>query len=124
MQCPKCDADMEDVEIYEVVIQRCTSCAGLFFDRTKHEYLKSLEDVEDIDTGDPEMGRVFNKKGDIFCPECASPMIKMVVSDQPHIWYESCGKCFAVFFDAGEFTDYVEKDMFDYVKRLFSKERR
>lgn len=123
MQCPKCDAEMEELEIHKVTVQRCTSCAGLFFDRSKHEYLKHLEDVEGIDKGDAEMGKVFNKKGDIFCPECSAPMIKMVVADQPHIWYESCSKCFAVFFDAGEFADYVEKDIFDLFKSIFAEER-
>jgi Zn-finger nucleic acid-binding protein len=124
MHCPKCNSDMEDLEIYEVIIKRCTVCKGLFFDRSKHEYLKNLEDVEEIDTGNPEVGKAFNKKKDIHCPECASPMINMVVADQPHIWYESCSHCFSVFFDAGEFSDYVEKDIFDYFKGAFSKERK
>ena len=115
---------MEDVEIYEVIIQRCTLCKGMFFDRAKHEYLKDLEDVDEIDTGDPDIGKAFNKKDDIHCPECFSPMIKMVVADQHHIWYEKCSKCYGVFFDAGEFSDYVEKDIFDFLKGVFAKERK
>ena len=124
MQCPKCKSDMDDLEIYEVIIKRCTDCAGLFFDRSKHEYLKDLKDAEEIDVGDPDIGKAFNKKDNIHCPECSAPMIKMVVPDQPHIWYESCSKCFAVFFDAGEFRDYVEKDVFDYIKDLLTPERK
>lgn len=123
MQCPKCKSEMEDLEIYEVIVQRCTLCKGLFFDRSKHEYLKDLEDVDDIDVGDADIGKAFNKMDDIYCPACSAPMIKMVVPDQPHIWYESCSDCFAVFFDAGEFRDYVEKDLFDWIKRLFNRER-
>ena len=46
MQCPKCKSDMEDVEVYEVIVQRCTACKGMFFDRSKHEYLKEKEDAE------------------------------------------------------------------------------
>ena len=124
MQCPKCKSDMEDVEIYEVIIQRCTLCKGMFFDRAKHEYLKDLEDADEIDTGDPDIGKAFNKKDDIHCPECFSPMIKMVVADQHHIWYEKCSKCYGVFFDAGEFSDYVEKDIFDFLKGVFAKGRK
>ena len=123
MQCPKCKSSMEDVEIYEVLVQRCTACKGLFFERSRHEYLKDLEDAEDIDTGDPAIGKEFNKLEDIFCPACFAPMLKMVVADQPHIWYESCSDCFGVFFDAGEFTDYVEKDIFGYLKSFFSVKR-
>ncbi len=124
MQCPKCDAEMEDVEIYEVIVKRCTSCKGLLFDRAKHEYLKQQDDSGEIDTGDEEFGKVFDKKDDIFCPDCSAPMIKMVVADQPHIHYESCSKCFSAFFDAGEFKDYVEKDIISFFKDLMAKERK
>ena len=124
MQCPKCNSDMEDVEIYKVIIKRCTLCEGMFFDRSKHEYLKDLEDAEDIDTGDPDVGKAFNKRDNIHCPDCSAPMLKMVVADQPHIWYESCSECFGVFFDAGEFRDYVDKDVVDFIKGLFSPERK
>lgn len=114
---------MEDLEIYEVIIQRCALCRGLFLDRSKHEYLRDLKDAEEIDTGDPEIGKAFNKLENISCPACFAPMIKMVVADQHHIWYESCSKCFAVFFDAGEFRDYVEKDLFDIIKSMLTPER-
>ena len=124
MECPKCAAEMEDVEIYEVIIKRCTSCKGLWFDRTKHEFLRQEKDSAEIDSGDTKFGKIFNKKGDIFCPGCSAPMIKMVVADQPHIHYESCSRCFAAFFDAGEFKDYVEKDIFDVVKDFMAKERK
>ena len=123
MQCPKCNSDMEDLEIYDVIIKRCTLCKGLWFDRTKHEFLKDEKDSGDIDTGDKNIGRAFDKKDDIYCPGCSAPMIKMVVADQPHIHYESCSKCFSAFFDAGEFKDYVEKDIFSFFKDLMAKER-
>jgi len=124
MQCPKCTSEMEDLEIYEVVIKRCKICGGLLFDRSKHEYLKGMKDAGDIDTGDADIGKAFNKRDTIFCPDCSAPMIKMVVADQPHIWYESCSKCYAVFFDAGEFRDYMNKDITSYIKDLFAPERK
>lgn len=124
MQCPKCKSAMEDVEIYEVIVERCTGCKGLWFDRSKHEYLKKMGDAGDIDTGDPGEGKVHNEQGNILCPGCFAPMIRMVVADQPHIWYESCSKCFSVFFDAGEFRDYLEKDFISYIKDLFTAERK
>ena len=123
MQCPKCKSDMEDLEVYDVTIKRCTLCKGLWFDRTKHEFLKEEKDSGDIDSGDKNIGKAFDHKDDIYCPDCSAPMIKMVVADQPHIHYESCSKCFSVFFDAGEFKDYVEKDIFDIFKDLMAKER-
>lgn len=122
MECPKCNADMEDVEIHEVTVKRCTSCNGLWFDKFKHVFLKDIgEDPNKIDTGDEEFGQIFDRKRNIFCPECAAPMITAVVAEQPHIHYESCSKCFSVFFDAGEFKDYVKKDLFDFFKDIVAR---
>ena len=123
MQCPKCTHEMEDIEIHDVIVKRCTLCKGLWFDRTKHEFLREQKDAGEIDSGDKDIGKAFDQMEDYLCPDCSAPMIKMVVADQPHIHYESCSKCFSVFFDAGEFKDFVEKDIFDLFKDLMAKER-
>jgi Zn-finger nucleic acid-binding protein len=124
MQCPKCNAEMEEVYISGLTVQRCTDCFGLWFDRFKHEYLKADEDASDIDVGDPKTGKSYDKLDRVFCPDCQAPMIRMVDAAQPHLHYESCSKCFSVFFDAGEFRDYVEKDIIDFFKDLFARERK
>jgi Zn-finger nucleic acid-binding protein len=124
MQCPKCNGEMEDVYISGLTVKRCTGCLGLWFDRFKHEYLKQDEDAAEIDVGDPGIGKSYDEIDAIFCPDCQAPMIKMVDAEQPHIHYESCSKCFSVFFDAGEFRDYVEKDIVDFFKDLFARERK
>lgn len=124
MLCPKCNSKMEGLQIHDVDIKRCTYCLGLWFERSKHEYLRELDGSIEIDIGNKQTGKAFNKIEDIFCPECAAPMIKMVVADQPHIHYESCSGCFSVFFDAGEFTDYVDKNIFDFFKDILATERK
>jgi hypothetical protein len=96
----------------------------LWFDRSKHEVLRAIAGSEKIDIGDREVGRRYNEMGEISCPQCHSTMIRMVVPDQHHIWYESCGSCAGVFFDAGEFRDYKDKTFFDYIRDLLTPERR
>ncbi len=123
MQCPKCKSDMEEVEIDKVDVKRCSLCKGLWFDRKKHEFLREQKNAAGIDIGDKNIGKAFDKIDDIFCPDCFAPMIKMVVADQQHIHYESCSKCYSVFFDAGEFKDYLNKNIIDFFKDLFAKER-
>ena len=123
MQCPKCDAQFEEVEFDRIEVHRCIGCGGIWFDHAKHEYLKTVDGSEVIDSGDPEVGRRYNEKRTLNCPGCAAPMIRMVDPDQPHIWYEACSRCFGVFFDAGEFRDYKEKTVLDFVRDLFTPER-
>lgn len=124
MECPKCGHPMEPVAFGDVEVDRCTLCKGLWFDLLEHEQLKEMPGSEVIDCGDPEVGAVFNRDDRIRCPRCAGPMIRMVDPQQPHIWYESCGVCFGVYFDAGEFTDYKRHTLADFFRRLRARERR
>jgi uncharacterized protein len=124
MDCPKCGHAMEAVVFGDVEVDRCTLCKGLWFDPLEHEELKAMPGSESIDCGDPEVGAVFNRDDRIRCPRCGGPMIRMVDPTQPHIWYESCGVCFGVFFDAGEFTDYKRHTLADVFRRLRARERR
>ncbi|KPJ52362.1 MAG: hypothetical protein AMS16_06440 [Planctomycetes bacterium DG_58] len=124
MECPKCGADMEKVTYQEIQVDRCTRCKGIWFDMLEAEQLKRLKGSEDIDTGDPKLGKVFSKVEKINCPVCHTQMIRMVDLDQPHIWYEACTVCYGLFFDAGEFRDYKEETVLDFFKDLFTEERR
>lgn len=124
MDCPKCSRAMEKVGYQTIEVDRCTGCKGIWFDMLEQEHLKGMKGSEGIDTGDPEVGKKYNKVERIQCPLCHTPMIRMVDRDQPHIWYESCTRCFGVFFDAGEFKDYKEHTVLDYLRDLVARERK
>ncbi|MGR8950172.1 MAG: zf-TFIIB domain-containing protein [Gammaproteobacteria bacterium] len=124
MNCPKCKERFEDVEFAGVVVQRCVACRGIWFDHAKQVYLKDIDGSESIDIGEAKVGKKNNQIANYNCPDCANPMVKMVDPDQPHIWFESCARCFGVYFDAGEFSDYKDKSVLDFVRAVFSPERR
>ena len=114
---------MEKIEYQSIEIDRCTNCYGLWFDMLEAEHLKAMKGSEQIDIGDPETGEQFNKIEKINCPKCNIQMWKIVDIKQSHIWYETCDICYGLFFDAGEFKDYKEENIFDYFKEIFSKPR-
>ena len=124
MNCPKCSAGMEKVHYESIEVDRCTDCRGIWFDMLEPEHLKALEGSEEIDIGDPEVGKQTNIVDQITCPVCDTRMIRMVDGQQPHIWFESCTVCYGVFFDAGEFRDYKQENILDFFKDLFSQERK
>jgi len=39
MRCPKCGQKMEEVELSGIMIDRCTGCEGVFFDKGELELL-------------------------------------------------------------------------------------
>jgi Zn-finger nucleic acid-binding protein len=122
--CPKCHAAMEQLTLHGVEVDRCTNCRGLWFDALEKEDLKRFKDAATIDIGDPKLGREYNKVDHIECPVCHTQMIRMVDLDQPHIWYESCPVCYGSFFDAGEFKDYQQDTVRDFLRDLFAPERK
>ena len=124
MECPKCNSDMEKITYEKIQVDRCTNCKGIWFDMLEHEDLKKLKGSEVIDSGDPEKGEEYDKIDRINCPVCHTQMIRMVDNEQPHIWYEACGSCYGVFFDAGEFTDFKHYTIADIFRDLAAKERK
>ena len=126
INCPRCSAAMGKITFGSVVVDRCTSCKGLWFDAREHERLKDVEGSETIDVGPPagatkpaaDAADQSNRPADakIDCPVCHTRMIRMVDHQQPHIHYESCTVCHGVFFDAGEFRDYKEQTVSEWFK--------
>ncbi len=114
---------MEKIQYESIEVDRCTECRGLWFDMLEHEHLKAIEGSEEIDIGDPKIGKQTNIVDRIECPVCDSPMIRMVDARQRHIWLESCPVCYGVFFDAGEFRDYKQENVLDFFRDLFSQQR-
>jgi Zn-finger nucleic acid-binding protein len=123
LQCPKCAAEMQTVEYEGVQVDRCTGCKGIWFDILEHEDLKSISGSESIDIGSVEMGKLQDGNNRINCPVCKVPMIRMVVSAQPHINYEACTVCYGIYLDAGEFTDFREETFLESWNSVFGKGR-
>jgi len=122
MQCPKCSQQMEKVFTKFGIVDRCTGCSGLWLDALEDQDLAGCADV--VDTGAAALGKKFNAIDKIDCPACpATPMLRMVDADQPHVWFESCPTCRGRFYDAGEFRDVSEHTLGDFFKRLVAKPR-
>ncbi|TWI14297.1 TFIIB-like protein [Lysobacter ruishenii] len=117
LSCPKCGSPMERVVRLAGHADRCTRCGGLWFEMMEHEHLKDAAAA--IDTGDAQVGQEYNRIDRISCPSCpASPLIRMVDPQQPHIWFESCKRCYGRFYDAGEFRDFAEHTFAEFFRDL------
>jgi len=128
VRCPKCHADMLEQKVItkkgEVVIDKCSRCAGLWFDMGEAEILKDDWIAVTLDDGDINVGKIYNEITDIDCPRCLQPMHSLNDPNQPHIRYEMCN-AHGVFMDAGEFSDFREltlKEAFDHALNLYRQE--
>ena len=123
MRCPKCRADMEQIDHEGTEIDRCTICQGLWFDAGEIEAVRDKQSAAAIDIGDAAVGKKSNVKDDYQCPRCGGAMTKVVDARQPHIWFETCSSCNGSFLDAGELRDLSTVSIGDFFKDLVTPER-
>ncbi len=118
MVCPKCTSQMKLIQFQGYEVDRCANCKGLWFDKLEYEELKVAENPQILDVGDANVGKQFNKVDNIQCSHCQCDLIKMEPDNQPGICYDGCPECNGVFFDAGEFKDFLRKDIILSFKNL------
>ncbi|MGB5334514.1 MAG: MFS transporter [Woeseiaceae bacterium] len=123
MRCPKCRADMEQVDYEGTEIDRCTICNGIWFDAGEIDLLRDKEAAAAIDIGDAAVGRKSNKMDDYQCPRCSGTMVRVVDPRQRHIWFETCSACSGSFLDAGELRDLATINLADFFRDLATPER-
>ncbi len=123
MQCPKCRADMEAIALNQYEAQRCTQCKGLWFDGAQHKNLKREKGADTVDIGPASQGKEYDALDNVPCPRCDLFLARRPDPMQPHIHYDVCPQGHGVFFDAGEYRDFVKEDLMDFFKGLswFSK---
>ncbi len=116
MDCPKCNVAMDERAVDtikgEVTIDQCPQCKGFWFDTGEAEKLKDRWRSDFIDSGDPDLGKEYNKIRDIDCPRCGKRMEQACDPKQRHIQFEACTE-HGMFLDAGEFADYKNETLLD-----------
>ena len=113
MKCPKCLGSMDVINFNGVEVDRCSKCYGLFFDHLEEETLKKMEGAEGIDIGDEFVGARYNQILDVACPKCETRMEEVRHNEPFEVKFERCPECKGLFFDAGEFRDYLEDEIID-----------
>jgi Zn-finger nucleic acid-binding protein len=123
MRCPKCRADMEQIDYEGTEIDRCTICKGMWFDAGEIELVRDKHAAAAIDTGDASTGKQSNANDRYQCPRCSGAMVRVVDARQRHIWFETCSSCNGSFLDAGELVDLTTLTISDFFKDLAAPER-
>jgi Zn-finger nucleic acid-binding protein len=114
---------MDPVTYADVKVDRCTRCQGIWFDGVTYRSLKKAKGSESIDTGSAATGKKMDELRDVLCPVCRTVLETKPDLYQPHIHYDVCPNGDGVYFDAGEFRDFVKEDLADFFKDLFAGKR-
>ena len=77
MNCPKCKAEMELVQIGGIEIDRCTRCKGIWFDQQEQSLIKSARGSHKADTGHGAIGEIITRSVTFSVPVVMSPCRKV-----------------------------------------------
>lgn len=121
MKCPKCLGAMKTANLNDIEIDRCEKCHGLFFDHLEKEILRSVQGAESIDIGDEFVGARLNEILDVACPKCQTKMEHVLHTDPFEIKFECCPACKGIYFDAGEFRDYLEDEVYQQFQKVIEQ---
>ena len=114
---------MDPVTYAGVTVHRCTRCQGIWFDGATYRTLKKAPGADSIDTGSAKVGHKNDAMTGVLCPVCHTVMEVKPDLYQPHIHYDVCPVGDGVYFDAGEFRDFVKEDLTDFFKDLLAGKR-
>lgn len=113
---------MELIQIGGIEIDRCTRCRGIWFDQQEQSQVKSAKGSHRADTGHQAIGEYYNAVRDIQCPRCVVSMREEEVKrGRIPIQIETCPQCHGAYFDAGEFRDFAEPTIFEFLQDLVSR---
>ena len=103
MNCPKCEnAALARFTIEGVTVDRCTACAGVWFDAEELSQLLSEEAQHIAKLLKGRLGEhADGKKG--RCPRDASELMRVYSSMDRSVVLDACGECRGVWLDGGEF---------------------
>lgn len=103
MKCPKCKSEtLGGFKIEEVVVDRCSSCDGIWFDAQELGELLA-EDAKQVaslrrGSGHEELD---GKKG--VCPRDAGELMRVYSAVDKTVIIDACPECRGIWLDGGEF---------------------
>jgi len=103
MNCPKCEsAALARFAIDDVTVDRCTACAGVWFDVEELSQLLSeqAQQIAQLLKGRTSE-QADGKKGP--CPREGSELMRVYSAIDRSVVLDVCGECRGVWLDGGEF---------------------
>jgi Zn-finger nucleic acid-binding protein len=103
MKCPKCKTEPLATHTIEgVTVDRCSACAGVWFDA---EELNQLLSEEARHIAELLKGRVIEQADEknASCPRDDSKMMRVYSAMDHSVILDVCGECRGVWLDGGEF---------------------
>ncbi len=105
MKCPKCNSELEILNINDLTVQYCKDCGGMWI---KYATLKKMGEMLELKSeliNPAEMENINVKEAPRTCPSCTKTMDKVYFNG---IIVDKCSACNSTWFDNGELSKYFK----------------
>jgi Zn-finger nucleic acid-binding protein len=130
MDCPRCSAPIEQVDIKSVKVDRCTGCGGTWYDVDELRLLKDTESHGNYRWIDMELWRAREEfrpdtQDGLSCPRDGQTMTTAHYG-KSDVQIDICGTCRGIWLDKGEYRKVLayldeqvnEQPISDYLRSL------
>ena len=100
MRCPKCEGTLKPLVIDGVEVDRCGSCAGIWFDKRELVEVLPREGARELETGQ-DTDDLNQKRAQ--CPKDGARLMRVNSARNNTVTLDTCRVCQGVWLDAGEF---------------------
>jgi len=107
MKCPVCKDPMIVLELYEVEIDYCTSCNGIWLDAGELELLIEDEQERELLLSSFKKDSE-NREKSYKCPICNKRMDKVYVGENNDVLIDKCTDNDGLWFDKGELKQVIQ----------------
>lgn len=109
-KCPKCKTLLSDIIFFNVEVDYCQKCLGIWFEEEELRLAKDAKDKElvwfDVDIW-RDQKKFKISRGMRLCPYCRLPLYE-VYYDRSKIIIDVCNLCHGIWLDRAEFKKIIE----------------
>ena len=123
LMCPRCRMKrLDEIELGEVVVDRCTCCGGLWFDNDEiSELLGRTKEARRVETTVPPEG---DRAKELTCPRCADVALRALVVAGDVAAARTvfrCASCSGTWVDRGELRAFEDPRLLEALRLFFSQ---
>jgi Zn-finger nucleic acid-binding protein len=121
LTCPRCRMrGLDEIELGEVVVDRCTCCGGLWFDNDEiSELLGRTPEARRMETTVPPES---DQAKDLACPRCADVALRalsLAGQDAAARTVFRCASCSGTWVDRGELRPFEDPRLLEVLRLFF-----
>jgi len=120
MNCPRDGVRLQEVKVDELVLDRCPSCEGVWFDFGVLERVLSRDAKTVEETLMERPAASMPRAEDLSCPRCGDVLIRMRGTDEG-VTYYGCLTCYGRWLDGSDMARLLRRSLLAKFERLFER---